>query len=96
MSRDQEHVAHLYKHLSFSRVRLITLSEGAITEFHVGLAGAMSAIALRRLAEKTHRGLRGRVKSGKSGGGLTFRYDVVHCPMDDGTVTTGERKINTA
>jgi site-specific DNA recombinase len=37
LSRDQEDVAALYKHLSFSGVRLITIGEGEISELHVGL-----------------------------------------------------------
>src|SRR5262249_3799005 len=37
LSRDQEDVAALYKHLSFSGVKLITIGEGEISELHVGL-----------------------------------------------------------
>ena len=32
LSRDQEHVAHLYKQLTFSGIKLFTLSEGHISE----------------------------------------------------------------
>lgn len=46
LSRDQEHVAHLYKALSFAGVRLVTLSEGEISELHVGLSGTMGALYL--------------------------------------------------
>src|SRR5258708_39594076 len=34
LSRDQEDVASLYKHLSFSSVKLITVAEGEIAELH--------------------------------------------------------------
>jgi site-specific DNA recombinase len=37
LSRDQEDVAALFKHLSFSGVKLITIGEGEISELHVGL-----------------------------------------------------------
>ncbi|MCY4318428.1 MAG: hypothetical protein OXE76_04395, partial [Alphaproteobacteria bacterium] len=37
----------------------------------------MNALFLKDLAVKTHRGLRGRVVAGKSGGGLCYGYDVV-------------------
>ena len=37
----------------------------------------MNALFLKDLAEKTHRGLRGRVESGKAGGGLCYGYRVV-------------------
>lgn len=64
LSRDQEHVAHLYKQLTFHGIKLITLSEGLISELHVGLSGTMGALYVRQLAEKTHRGLRGQVEAG--------------------------------
>ena len=41
LSRDQEHVAHLYKRLTFLGIKLVTVSEGAISELHVGLSGTM-------------------------------------------------------
>ena len=71
ISRDQEHIARFYKELSFAGVRIITLSEGEISEFHVGVKGAMNAVYLKDLAQKTHRGLEGRIKAGKSAGGLS-------------------------
>jgi site-specific DNA recombinase len=96
LSRDQEHIAHLFKHLSFKGVQLFTLSEGLISELHIGLSGTMGALYIKHLAEKTHRGLRGRVEAGKSGGGLTFGYDVVRVARPDGTFDVGGRRINEA
>src|SRR3981189_2153827 len=77
LSRDQEDVAALSKHLTFAGVKLLTLAEGDINELHVGLKGTMNALFLKDLAAKTHRGLEGRVREGSSGGGLCFGYDVV-------------------
>jgi site-specific DNA recombinase len=37
----------------------------------------MNALFLKDLADKSRRGLRGRVESGKSGGGICFGYAVV-------------------
>ncbi|WP_285675023.1 recombinase family protein, partial [Paralimibaculum aggregatum] len=74
LSRDQEHVAGLFKRLSFAGVRLVTLSEGEIGELHVGLKGTMGALYLKELAEKTRRGLEGRVRRGLSGGGICYGY----------------------
>ena len=91
LSRDQEDVAALYKRCSFAGVRIVTLAEGEITELHVGLKGTMNALFLKDLADKTRRGLRGRVEVGASGGGLTFGYDVVRS-VD----RRGERRINDA
>jgi len=61
----------------FAGVRIVTLSEGDVNELHIGLKGTMGALFLKDLADKTRRGLRGRVEAGKSGGGNSFGYDVV-------------------
>jgi hypothetical protein len=66
LSRDQEDIAALFKRLRFAGVPIITLSEGEISELHVGLKGTMNALFLKELAAKTHRGLRGRVEAGKA------------------------------
>lgn len=66
LSRDQADVAALYKRLSFAGVRIVTLAEGEITELHVGLKGTMNQLFLKDLADKTRRGLRGRVEAGRS------------------------------
>lgn len=96
LSRDQEDVAALYKHLSFAGVRLITLAEGEISELHVGLKGTMNALYLKDLAQKTRRGLEGRVRQGRSGGGLCYGYDVVKETDGNGAPVAGGRNINCA
>ena len=77
ISRDQEHVASFFKLMSFSGIRIVTLAEGEISELHVGLKGTMNALFLKDLADKTRRGLRGRVEQGRSGGGLSYGYKIV-------------------
>ena len=62
ISRDQEDVARVFKRMAFAGVKIITRSEGEITQLHVGLNGAMNALILKVLADKTRRGLRGRVE----------------------------------
>ncbi len=94
LSRDQEDIAGIYKRLRFADVRLVTLSEGDVSELHVGLKGTMAALYLRDLADKTRRGLRGRVEAGKSGGGNSYGYDVVKRFADDGSPIRGDRAIN--
>jgi site-specific DNA recombinase len=90
-SRDQEDTAGLFKRLTFAGVSIVTLAEGDITHLHVGLKGTMNALFLKDLADKTRRGLRGRVELGKSGGGLCYGYRVRHATHDG--VATGERQI---
>jgi len=94
LSRDQEDVAALYKHLSFSGIRLVTIGEGEISELHVGLKGTMNALFLKDLRIKVRRGLEGRVRQGRSGGGLCFGYDVVREQDARGEPIRGARKIN--
>ena len=94
-SRDQEDTAGLFKRLTFAGVNIVTLAEGDITHLHIGFKGTMNALFLKDLAEKTHRGLRGRIEDGKSAGGLCYGYRVVKT-LNAGAVTTGERKIEPA
>ncbi len=96
ISRDQEDVAGVFKRMAFADVKLVTLSEGEIGHLHVGLKGTMNALFLKDLADKTRRGLRGRVEAGKSGGGLCFGYDVVKRINAAGEPIYGERRINEA
>ena len=77
LSRDQEDIAALFKRLRFLGVKLVTVGEGEVGDLHVGLKGAMNALYLKDLADKTRRGLEGRVRAGRSGGGLCYGYDVV-------------------
>jgi site-specific DNA recombinase len=94
LSRDQEDVAGLYKQLSFCGVKLLTLAEGEISELHVGLKGTMNALFLKDLALKTRRGWEGRVRAGRSGGGLCYGYTVVRQLAANGEAETGLRQIN--
>jgi site-specific DNA recombinase len=94
LSRDQEGIAHIYKRAQFAGARIVTLSEGDVNELHIGLKGTMGALFLKDLADKTRRGLRGRVEAGKSGGGNSYGYDVVRRLDAEGLPVRGERKIN--
>ncbi len=94
VSRDQADVATFYKHLTFAGVPIVTLSEGEISELHVGLKGTMNALFLKDLAAKTHRGIRGRVEEGKSGGGLCYGYKVVKQLDARGDPIRGDREID--
>ena len=91
-SRDQEDTAGLFKRLTFAGVNIVMLAEGDITHLHIGLKGTMNALFLKELAEKTRRGLRGRIELGKAGGGVSFGYRIVR-RFENGVVTTGEREI---
>ena len=94
ISRDQEDAAGFFKRMRFADVTIVTLAEGEISELHVGLKGTMNALFLKDLADKTRRGLRGRVEAGRSGGGNAYGYDVVRSMRADGAIEAGQRRIN--
>ena len=96
VSRDQEDIAGIYKRLQYADIKLTTLAEGDVSELHIGLKGTMNALFLKDLAQKTRRGLRGRVEQGLSGGGNSYGYSVVRRMLADGTAATGERVIEPA
>ncbi|HUW73584.1 MAG TPA: recombinase family protein [Methyloceanibacter sp.] len=96
LSRDQEDVAALFKQLSFCNVRIVTLSEGEISELHVGLKGTMNALYLKDLAQKTKRGMEGRVRAGRMAGGIAYGYKVVRELDANGEPVRGKRRIDEA
>jgi DNA invertase Pin-like site-specific DNA recombinase len=71
ISRDQEHIAGIYKRMCFAGVKIVTLTEGEVGDLQIGFKGTMNALYLKDLADKTRRGIRGRVEVGKSGGALS-------------------------
>jgi len=93
LSRDQEDIAGIYKRMEFAGVKIITLSEGEISTLHIGLKGTMNAIFLKDLADKTRRGMRGRIEQGKALGGVPYGYKVVKRFDEKGEVVKGEREI---
>ena len=94
ISRDQEHIAGFYKHLTFAGIRTVTIAEGDISELHIGLKGTMSALFLKDLAQKTHRGLEGRVRQGRSAGGRAYGYRLVRELDSRGELVRGGRTID--
>ena len=96
LSRDQGDIAGLFKRMEFAGIKIITLAEGEISSLHIGLKGTMNSLFIKDLAEKTHRGLRGRIEKGKSGGGIAYGYKVVKCFDANGEAIKGDREINEA
>ena len=93
ISRDQEHIAGFFKQMNFLGLRIVTIAEGDISELHIGLGGTMSALFLKSLGQKTHRGLEGRVRAGKNGGGVSYGYAVARGLRADGTPVTGDLQL---
>ncbi len=96
LSRDQEDVAGIFKRLAFAGVRIVTCSEGEISELHVGLKGTMNALFVKDLAAKVRRGAAGRIAAGRSAGGLSYGYAVVREFDARGELVRGLRRIDEA
>ncbi|WP_230772178.1 recombinase family protein [Sphingomonas sp. Leaf4] len=94
IARNQADIATIYQRLEFANVRIHTLSEGDVSELHIGLKGTMSALFLKDLADKIRRGQRGTVSRGRVPGGLAYGYDVVPAIRPDGELDRGLRRIN--
>jgi DNA invertase Pin-like site-specific DNA recombinase len=93
ISRDQEDAAGFFKRMTFAAVTIVTLAEGEINELHVGRKGTMNALFLKDLAQKTRRGLQGRVLQGLSGGGLCYGYELVPGETGSRRVKASEAKV---
>jgi DNA invertase Pin-like site-specific DNA recombinase len=94
VSRDLEHIASFHKQCVFHQVRIYTPAEGDISELHIGLKGTMGALYLKDLAEKTKRGLEGRINAGRCTGSPPYGYTVVRKLADDGELDRGLRAID--
>jgi site-specific DNA recombinase len=94
LSRDQEDIAHMHKRFRHRGIAIITLIEGEITELHIGLKGTMSALYLKDLSRRVHRGIKELAIKGESSGGKSYGYDIVPRYDAKGDRMSGERRIN--
>ena len=93
LSRDMADSATLLKRMSFFGVKIHTASENELDDMKVGVSGLVSTMFLKDLAQKTRRGLEGRIARGKSAGGIAYGYRVKREILPDGTLSTGDREI---
>jgi DNA invertase Pin-like site-specific DNA recombinase len=96
LNRRLEHTANLYSRLQFVGIEIHTISHGKVGDLHVGISGLLGEMFIKNLSQKTRRGIEGRVRAGKSGGGLCYGYEVVVGEDAGGQPLTGERKVNEA
>jgi site-specific DNA recombinase len=96
LSRGQADIANVFERLVFAGVRIVTASEGEISELHIGLKGTMNALFLKDLAAKVRRGASGRIAAGFSAGGLSYGYKVVREIDAAGELVAGRRAIDEA
>ncbi|MBU2994107.1 recombinase family protein, partial [Octadecabacter sp. B2R22] len=94
LSRNQADIASIYQKLEFQSVMIETVSEGSVSEMHIGLKGTMNSLFIKDLAAKTHRGLKGRALAGKSAGGKAYGYKNVIKLSPNGEAIRGDRTID--
>jgi site-specific DNA recombinase len=92
ISRDQEHVAHIYKRVIAAGAVLMSVQEGEISELHIGFKGTMAALYLKDLAAKVRRGAAGRAAAGRAPGGLSYGYRIVRRFTANGEPERGLRE----
>ena len=94
LSRDQEDIAAIFKRLRFAGASIHTLSDGEVSEIHIGLRGTMSAMFLADLGEKTRRGQIGNVHAGRIPGGRSYGYAPAHRVNSRGQMERGWVEID--
>ncbi|MGH1447025.1 MAG: recombinase family protein, partial [Cognatishimia sp.] len=93
LSRSQADIALIYERCQFQRVMIETLSEGLLSELHIGMKGSMNAMFIKDLGDKTRRGLMGRALAGKCAGGKAYGYKNIVKFTEAGDHIKGDRTI---
>ena len=93
LNRSQSDIAMIFSLAEYHGVEIRTVFDGGrINDLHVGMKGAMSALELKKISERTRRGQRGSVKAGRVAGGLAYGYAVD--PWNaKGEIEPGHRRI---
>jgi site-specific DNA recombinase len=74
IGRDQEDRAGIRKRLKFFGIGIETPGEGVVSPLVDGVRAVIDSEMLEDMKRHTRRGMRGRIKEGLSGGGLTYGY----------------------
>ncbi len=95
LSRNLADTATVFRELTSAGIALHSVTEGRITDLHVGLKGTMNALFLKDLGDKSRRGLRASVKRGRV---LHYPYGYERNPTFDATgkQIPGQARINQA
>lgn len=99
ISRDFADAATIYKLLRFAKVRMVGVADGIDTEgksskLTYAIKAVMADAFRDDLADKTLRGLKGRVKAGYSAGGMAYGFMSVPETGPDGSVIGHRPVIN--
>ncbi|WP_281985124.1 recombinase family protein [Thalassorhabdomicrobium marinisediminis] len=93
LGRDLEFLMGFYKEARHADCELHQLHQGKLGIFDIGILGTFAQIFLEELSYKTRRGLVGKIKAGKSAGGLSYGYCARRTGAGD--AIKGEQDIDT-
>ena len=93
LSRRLSEVAVLHDKLAFGRQKLFACDRGEITPLLAGILGAVGQSYLEDLRVKTKRGLRGKILSGLSAGGISFGYRAERSKLGARRIDPGEAEV---
>jgi site-specific DNA recombinase len=93
LSRDMEDLAGIHKRLSFLGIEIRAVHEGVVNTVLVGLRGLVGQLYREDNAHKVRRGQAGRVRQGRSAGGLSYGYAPVAGDRGKRVIVETEAKI---
>jgi site-specific DNA recombinase len=93
LSRDQEDLAAIYKRLTYAGVQILAVHDGKADPVQIGIRGLVGSLYLTDLANKTRRGLHGRVEAGKSAGGKAYGYRTIKGETGELEIVDDEAEI---
>jgi site-specific DNA recombinase len=96
LSRSLADVSKFYDRMEHLGVEIWTITEHKVDKMVITLKGMMNEVAVRDIALKTLRGLKGRAKLGMSAGGNSYGYNVLPGVVVNGKMEHGLRAINPA
>jgi len=93
LSRSQSDIAGIFSLAEYHGAELRTVMDGGrINDLHVGMKGTMSALELKKIAERTKRGQEGNIRAGRAAGGIPYGY-AVDPYNQNGDLEAGHRRI---
>lgn len=94
LSRNMADTARLMDILCYHGVVVWTVHEGWINELHIGVKGAMNALALKDMKQRVRRALEAKARAGQVPAGLSYGYKVRRDVADaEGKYINGFREI---
>lgn len=93
LSRDMGDLSNIWKEANFAGVPIIAVHDGKADQIQIGVRGLVGALYLTDLANKTRRGLAGKLRAGQRAGGLPYGYRPIAGRPEDHEIYEPEAAI---